>query len=182
MNSSSDEHNRGGMIAFIGSIVFCVLFFIYIAFIHPGIDLKEVTEAAEASVPAVSEEVQKSVVDVKKIEKPWLENADIAAYGKKVYANNCAICHGSEGKGDGPAGAALKPPPRNFVDGKWSNGGDSIALFTTIENGLEGSSMASFKHLPKLDRWALVQFIRSITQHKVLDTETKLNDFGSTAQ
>jgi len=33
-----------------------------------------------------------------------------AASGKEMYVQYCASCHGKEGKGDGPAAAALKTP------------------------------------------------------------------------
>ena len=35
--------------------------------------------------------------------------------GKAMFANYCAACHGAEGKGDGPAVAALKTPPPNLT-------------------------------------------------------------------
>jgi mono/diheme cytochrome c family protein len=31
-----------------------------------------------------------------------------------VYAQKCAACHGDNGKGDGPAGQAMVPPPAPF--------------------------------------------------------------------
>ena len=31
-----------------------------------------------------------------------------------VYAEKCAACHGDNGKGDGPAGQAMTPPPAPF--------------------------------------------------------------------
>ena len=34
--------------------------------------------------------------------------------GKKIYQTNCASCHGAGGEGDGPVGAALKPPAANL--------------------------------------------------------------------
>ena len=42
-----------------------------------------------------------------------------AAAGKAVYTGKgtCWTCHGQAGKGDGPAGKALTPPPRDFSVG-----------------------------------------------------------------
>ena len=34
---------------------------------------------------------------------------------KSVYDKNCAPCHGVSGKGDGPAGKVLKPPPQDLA-------------------------------------------------------------------
>lgn len=39
-----------------------------------------------------------------------------ATAGKAVFVQNCLICHGAEGRGDGPASAALNPRPANFAD------------------------------------------------------------------
>ena len=182
MSINHDEYNRGGLIAFVGATAFCLLFFVYVSFIHPGVDLKEVTEELKQAEQTMAAGGGAPAVDVTKIEKPWLDSADIVAHGKTVFANNCAICHGNEGKGDGPAGAALQPPPRNLVEGKWKQGGTSAELFTTLEKGIPGSSMAPFGHLPKTDRWALVQFIRSITQNKAADDAAKLEQFAASAK
>lgn len=35
--------------------------------------------------------------------------------GKKLFEANCASCHGAQGRGDGPAGRALKPRPADLV-------------------------------------------------------------------
>jgi len=36
--------------------------------------------------------------------------------GKAVFQQNCVICHGNAGKGDGPAAAGLNPKPANFSE------------------------------------------------------------------
>jgi mono/diheme cytochrome c family protein len=35
--------------------------------------------------------------------------------GKPIYEKNCVACHGATGKGDGPAGKMLKPPPGDLA-------------------------------------------------------------------
>jgi mono/diheme cytochrome c family protein len=49
-----------------------------------------------------------------------------AAAGKTAYTVNCLSCHGETGKGDGPVGMVLQPPPRDFstADFKFDSDGD----------------------------------------------------------
>jgi mono/diheme cytochrome c family protein len=184
--NNPDSYNRGGLIALIGSIGFSVLFFGYLSFIYKGIDLKEVDEKTDdsASPPTISVAANDPAAnfDPSKITKPWVSTPELIAHGRSVFLNNCVVCHGQEGLGNGPAGAGLVPPPRNFVEGKWKKGGDSASLFVTLQNGIQGSSMASFAHLPSLDRWSVIHYIRSITHNKIPDDPAKLEKFAQTAK
>ncbi|MFN8945880.1 MAG: c-type cytochrome, partial [Pseudobdellovibrionaceae bacterium] len=98
------------------------------------------------------------------------------------YKNNCAMCHGAEGNGDGASGAGLNPKPRNLVEGNWKMGAGSIAHFKVLQNGIEGGSMASYAHMQPAERWALVHFIDSITQNKGNDTPEQIAAFAKTAK
>lgn len=164
--------NSSGLFVFILAMAVTFSTFIYVAFFAGGIDLKEI-KPQDGS--AVEQKVAEVKVDVSGIKEPWLPNEDMVKHGAALFKTNCAMCHGAEGKGDGIAGKALKPPPRNMVEGKWKQGGGELALFATLQNGIPGSSMQGYKDaLPAKDRWALVQFVHSITQNKVNDSEADL--------
>lgn len=84
------------------------------------------------------------------------------ARGRTLYAEHCASCHGVNGNGKGPAAADLKPPPIDFTDKERSSERSIFALYQVIEQGLDGTSMASFAHLPPADRWALALYVGSL--------------------
>jgi mono/diheme cytochrome c family protein len=43
--------------------------------------------------------------------------------GKSLYNEFCAVCHGPDGKGSGPAASALKTPPTDLTQIARRNGG-----------------------------------------------------------
>jgi mono/diheme cytochrome c family protein len=51
-----------------------------------------------------------------------------AASGEEMYKNYCAVCHGTTGKGDGPAASALKVPPPDLTTLAEKNGGKYPAM------------------------------------------------------
>jgi mono/diheme cytochrome c family protein len=176
-SNSSDQYNKGGMIAFLFSMAFVFIFFIYIVAVHPGIDLQE-----NIKDPPGASAAKEEVIDMTKYPEPWLPNEQVAKHGAKVYVQNCAMCHGDTGLGDGAAGQALNPKPRNLVEGPWKLGGGLIGLYKVLENGIPGGSMASFKHLAVADRWAMVNYIQSITKAKVVEDPKLVEEFAKTAK
>ncbi len=77
------------------------------------------------------------------------------ARGAALYAQNCALCHGATGLGDGPAGTGLDPAPNNFHERERQALRSPYSLYSTITLGVDGTGMASYAHLPEADRWAL---------------------------
>jgi mono/diheme cytochrome c family protein len=47
-----------------------------------------------------------------------------AMAGKDLYREYCAVCHGTTGKGDGPAAGALKVPPSDLTQISAKKGGN----------------------------------------------------------
>jgi mono/diheme cytochrome c family protein len=68
-----------------------------------------------------------------------------AEKGKGAYDSRCAFCHGKSGKGDGPAGKALKPPPPDFTSATFWKGTTSDHIEDVIEHGKPNSAMMGFK-------------------------------------
>jgi cytochrome c oxidase cbb3-type subunit 3 len=59
------------------------------------------------------------------------EGADLAL-GKKVFADNCAVCHGPEGKGNRELGSA------NLTDKIWLYGSNKELIVQGVLNGHGG--------------------------------------------
>lgn len=65
-----------------------------------------------------------------------------AASGVEMYKTYCAVCHGVEGKGDGPAASALKARPADLTRLSKDNGGKFPALKVTAAIRGEGDVAA----------------------------------------
>jgi mono/diheme cytochrome c family protein len=62
-----------------------------------------------------------------------------------IFARRCATCHGERGRGDGPAGRGLFPPPRDFTDAAWQASVDDARLRRVIVEG--GASVGLSSHM-----------------------------------
>ena len=59
----------------------------------------------------------------------------VEASGRDTYLRHCAVCHGSEGKGDGPLAASLTKPPSDLTQIAKQNAGryDEGAVMAVID-------------------------------------------------
>jgi mono/diheme cytochrome c family protein len=73
--------------------------------------------------------------------------------GAKLYARECASCHGQDRAGLG------KAPPLNRAEIRQATPG---ALFWVLRNGSLHRGMPSFAHLPEPQRWQIITFLRGL--------------------
>jgi high-affinity iron transporter len=83
---------------------------------------------------------------------------------EKLYAQQCALCHGPNGQGDGPVGMALSPVPKDF--NKILSQGNFAKkevlkkyILGILKNKKNGSSMPSFESLPEQDKIDISEYI-----------------------
>jgi mono/diheme cytochrome c family protein len=74
--------------------------------------------------------------------KPTIQHVTVkptsAASGKGMFTSYCAVCHGTDGKGGGPAASALKTPPADLSLLSKNNGGKYPAM--KVSSILRGTS------------------------------------------
>ena len=97
------------------------------------------------------------------LRNPIPRSAESIDRGRRLFEKNCAVCHGTRGRGDGPAAAGLpqRPedlsriaPPPVFPDG---------VVAYRIANGV--GMMPAFKStLGEMEIWDLLNFIRSLAK------------------
>jgi mono/diheme cytochrome c family protein len=55
---------------------------------------------------------------------------------KQIFQSVCSTCHGTKGKGDGPAGMAFNPRPANFTDANFWKTHTDAQLVDSITSGI----------------------------------------------
>jgi putative copper export protein/mono/diheme cytochrome c family protein/peroxiredoxin len=85
------------------------------------------------------------------------------ANGLQLYGEHCAVCHGEEGYGDGPAAAALRPRPADLT-AKHTADHTAGDIFWWLTHGKQGTSMPGFQdRLNEEERWDLINVVRLLS-------------------
>ena len=85
--------------------------------------------------------------------------------GASQFPTHCAVCHGAQGHGDGPAAASLPVPPADLTAAHlWMHSDGE--LFWWLQHGIEapegGLAMPGFGAILSADeRWDLIDYIRA---------------------
>lgn len=105
--------------------------------------------------------------------------------GAGLYQQHCASCHGATGDGIGVNACALDTPAAVHKRGVFAlrtTEHEALPtdedLFRTITRGVHGTAMPPWILLPELDRWALVDFVKSLSTQFTEDTAPPPSDLG----
>lgn len=97
------------------------------------------------------------------LNNPVIPDAESIAIGEPLFQENCIPCHGSKGRGDGPASFNLNPPPADFGAGHTDTHPDGD-LYYWIREGVDDTAMPAFSdRLSKEEAWHLVNYVRRLS-------------------
>lgn len=142
-------------------------------------DLKEIQtlikkKASEQKIAKLSQDVKWKVIGVSGIQLApnlW-PNHD---RGKKLFGENCAKCHGANGRGDGPEAAQHDPRPSDFHELEKMSNITSFQAFNAIRLGVTGTAMAAWPTFSDSEIWDLAFYVNSLRfeGQKVADSKAK---------
>ena len=84
-------------------------------------------------------------------------------YGKTLFQENCASCHGIGGQGDGGAATALSPAPANLAAHRYQ----ASYVLNILWNGKPGSSMPAWRDLDRSKLNALSAYVVSLNSPQI---------------
>jgi high-affinity iron transporter len=83
------------------------------------------------------------------------------ARGQEIYGQMCAMCHGLQGRGDGPLARTMVPRPADFRV-HMAEGHTPDQLFDWTSNGVPDTAMQGFANdLSVEDRWNVINYLQT---------------------
>lgn len=106
------------------------------------------------------------LAEMKATKNPLPPTPEVITEGKALFEGKgtCFTCHGLSGKGDGDAGKALDPGPRNLTDPQFHECKTEGEMFWVIKNGSPGTGMIPAVLtgiLTEEEAWTIIQYERT---------------------
>jgi mono/diheme cytochrome c family protein len=93
---------------------------------------------------------------------PLRPTPEVLSRGERVFATNCAVCHGADGAGNGPVvNAQTKFPFAPAINGGATAGRSDGYIYAVIDAGRNFMPPYGTR-IPHLDRWAVVTYLRRL--------------------
>lgn len=119
--------------------------------------------APGTEVSVLARQVAADVVRIYSVAVAPRQAPDLAR-AAELFQQQCASCHGAQGRGDGAAARGMDPPASNFHDEARMRQRSPYGLYNTITLGVGGTPMRAFGELSDADRWALAFFVAGLRQ------------------
>jgi len=103
----------------------------------------------------------KPASDAPKKDNPVKVSPTSLASGKKKYGQDCAMCHGKEGAGDGDLAEDMHLKLKDFRDAETLKALSDGDMYNIINNG-KGKMMGEEGRLKPDEIWDVVNFVRSL--------------------
>jgi len=97
----------------------------------------------------------------KKLKNPLAANKENIAAGRALYNQNCASCHGTDGKSRTEVAAGMKVRPTNLT-GRAMHSRKDGDIYWVITNGITRSGMPAFKKLSANQRWQVTLYVKHL--------------------
>lgn len=125
-----------------------------------------------AAVARQARQIAAELVELYQVQQAPAISPD-PARGAPLFAENCSVCHGASGAGDGPAAVGMLPAPSNLRDQARLDQLSLYDIYNTIGLGVDGTEMAGFTdQLDERQRWDLASYIASLSAPPVNEGET----------
>jgi len=85
---------------------------------------------------------------------PGTPDAEAAAKGKVIYERYCAVCHGTNGTGDGPLASELRTAPADLTRLAANNGG--VFPAGAVAKAIDGRGTTRAHGTPDMPAWGEV--------------------------
>jgi putative copper export protein/mono/diheme cytochrome c family protein len=93
-------------------------------------------------------------------QNPVAPTPESRGIGRRLYDVHCQMCHGPDGRGDGPLASTLRPRPADLRV-HMAMGHTDGQLFEFISDGFPGTAMPAFgQRLSEMERWHVINYIR----------------------
>ncbi len=110
--------------------------------------------AGAERVRALTAELREGLIGRFGLQVIPLQALDLAG-AQRLFARDCAACHGADGRGDGPRASSMDPAPTDFHDRDRYRRRTLFGLYNTITQGVSGTTMPAFAGLSEAQRWSL---------------------------
>jgi mono/diheme cytochrome c family protein len=102
-----------------------------------------------------------SPASAKGLKNPLAANRENIAAGRALYNQNCASCHGTDGKSRTQTAGAMKVRPTNLT-GRMMQSRKDGDIYWVIANGISRSGMPAFKKLTTNQRWQVTLYVKHL--------------------